>query len=228
LPTDPSALFKYRIFNADGSEVGNCGNGARCFARFVYDTGMTKQRKIPVETAAGRMVLYVEDNGWVRVNMGTPKFAPHLLPMKVPMEKARYEIEVMGRKVEVGAVSLGNPHILLRVNSLDEAPVEALGSALESHSLFPERVNVGFVEVLDRRHIKLRVYERGAGETLACGTGATAAMVILRRWNEVDDEVEVQLPGGLLRIRWSGQLSDPTWMSGPASWVYWAELCNER
>ncbi len=226
-PTRGDALFRYRIFNADGSEVGNCGNGARCFARFVYDGGLTDRREIPVETATGHMVLYVEDDGWVRVNMGAPRFEPASLPMDVPDEQARYRIEVGGRSVEVGAVSVGNPHVLVRVDSVDEAPVEVLGPALESHPLFPERVNVGFAEVVDRRHVKLRVYERGAGETLACGTGATAAMVILRRWGVVDDEVEMQLPGGPLRIFWSGGADEPVWMSGPASWVYRAELCDE-
>ncbi len=225
-PTRSDVLFRYRIFNADGSEVGNCGNGARCFARFVYDSGLTDQREIPVETATGRMVLYVEDNGWVRVNMGTPRFAPSALPMDVPTEQARYQIEVAGETVEVGAVSLGNPHVLVRVGSVETAPVETLGPALERHPLFPERVNVGFAEVVDRRHVKLRVYERGAGETLACGTGATAAMVILRRWGVVDEEVEIQLPGGPLRIVWSGSEDDPVWMSGPAAWVYQAELCD--
>ncbi|HIQ40368.1 MAG TPA: diaminopimelate epimerase [Sulfurivirga caldicuralii] len=225
-PTRADVLFRYRIFNADGSEVGNCGNGARCFARFVYDSGLTDQRQIPVETASGRMVLYVEDNGWVRVDMGTPRFSPSSLPMTMPTEQARYRIEVAGQSVEVGAVSVGNPHVLVRVASVDEAPVETLGPALESHPLFPERVNVGFAEVVNRQQVKLRVYERGAGETLACGTGAVAAMVILRRWGLVDEVVEITLPGGALRIAWSGAPDEPVWMSGPATWVYTAELCD--
>ena len=225
-PQSEAALFRYRIFNADGSEVGNCGNGARCFARFVFDSGLTDRRDIPVETAAGRMVLHIEDDGWVRVDMGAPRFAPAALPMDVPTEQDRYRVEVGGEMVEVGAVSVGNPHALVRVSSVEAAPVETLGPALESHPLFPERVNVGFAEVVDRRHVRLRVYERGAGETLACGTGATAAIVILRRWGEVDDTVEVSLPGGSLRIHWSGRDGDSVWMSGPAEWVYRGELCH--
>ncbi|SIO06876.1 diaminopimelate epimerase [Sulfurivirga caldicuralii] len=225
-PTREDVLFRYRIFNADGSEVQNCGNGARCFARFVYDRGLTDQREIPVETAAGKLVLYIEDDGWVRVNMGQPRFAPHALPFDVPTEQARYDLEVLGQTVEIGAVSLGNPHAMLRVSSVNDAPVEQLGPAIESHPQFPERVNVGFAEVVDRQHVKLRVYERGAGETLACGTGATAAMVMLRRWGLVDDEVTVSLPGGDLRIRWSGDPQEPVWMSGPAEWVFTGELCD--
>ncbi len=193
-------LFKYRIFNADGSEVANCGNGARCFARFVYDKGMTNQREIPVETASGRLVLYVEENGWVRVNMGVPDFTPAALPMEVPAQQDKYSVTVAGQQVEIGAVSVGNPHVLLQVDSLADAPVKTLGTALESHELFPQRVNVGFAEVVDQAHVRLRVYERGAGETMACGTGATAAVVILRRWGLVDEVVRVALPGGELEF----------------------------
>ena len=223
-PTRADVLFRYRIFNADGSEVQNCGNGARCFARFVHDSGLTDRREIPVETAAGRLVLYIEEDGWVRVNMGRPRFAPQRLPFDVPTEQARYTLEVLGQRVEIGAVSLGNPHAVLRVGSVSDAPVETLGPAIESHRQFPERVNVGFAEVVDRQHVKLRVFERGAGETLACGTGATAAMVVLRRWGRVDEVVTVELPGGALRIRWSGDEQDDVWMSGPAEWVFTGEL----
>ena len=225
-PTRDDVLFRYRIFNADGSEVQNCGNGARCFARFVYDGGLTTQREIPVETAAGKLVLHIEDDGWVRVNMGIPRFAPDTLPFDVPTEQARYALEVLGQTVEIGAVSLGNPHAILRVSAVEEAPVETLGPAIERHEAFPERVNVGFAEVVDEHHVKLRVYERGAGETLACGTGATAAMVVLRRWGVVADTVTVSLPGGDLRIHWSGASEEPVWMSGPAEWVFTGELCD--
>ena len=225
-PQREDVLFRYRIFNADGSEVGNCGNGARCFARFVYDSGLTDRRDIPVETATGRMVLHIEENGQVRVNMGRPRFEPEALPMRAEREQPCYAIEVNGRQVEVGAVSVGNPHILVEVEDIESAPVETLGPSLEGHPLFPQRVNVGFAEVVDRQHVRLRVYERGAGETMACGTGATAAVAILRRWDRVDEQVTVQLPGGNLVIHWSGQADDPIWMSGPAEWVYRAELDN--
>jgi diaminopimelate epimerase len=223
-PSSPEVDFKYRIFNADGSEVQQCGNGARCFAKFVYDKGLTDKKEISVETASGVIVLYIEDSGWVRVNMGPPNFAPSALPFKVPEEQERYRVEVEGASFEIGAVSMGNPHAVLRVADVSDAPVEKVGAALESHELFPERVNVGFAELVDRKHIKLRVYERGAAETLACGTGACAAMVVFRRWNEVDDEVIVSLPGGELKVQWSGNASDPVWMSGPAVRVFDAEM----
>lgn len=226
-PQRDDVLFRYRIFNADGSEVGNCGNGARCFARFVYDGGLTDRRDIPVETATGRMVLHVEEDGQVRVNMGYPRFEPEALPMLADKEQPRYTIEVNGQPLTIGAVSVGNPHVLVEVEDIDSAPVDTLGPLLENHPLFPERVNVGFAEVVSRQHVRLRVYERGAGETMACGTGATAAVAILRRWDRVDEQVTVQLPGGNLVIRWSGKADAPIWMSGPAEWVYRAELDDD-
>ena len=216
--------FKYRIFNADGSEVQQCGNGARCFAKFVYDKGLTDKREIQVETASGLIVLYLEENGWVRVNMGSPRFAPAALPFEMPEEQAQYLIEVEGETFEIGAVSMGNPHAVLRVSSVANAEVEKLGAAIESHELFPERVNVGFAELVDESHIKLRVYERGAAETLACGTGACAAMVVFRKQGWVKDEVIVSLPGGDLKIQWNGDAQSPVWMSGPAVTVFEGEM----
>jgi len=216
--------FGYRIFNADGSEVQQCGNGARCFARFVYDKGLTDKTEITVETASGIIVLYIAENGQVKVNMGAPNFAPHALPFKTETESDLYEIEVSGDQYEIGAVSMGNPHAVLRVTDVISAPVDALGAQLESHDQFPEKVNVGFAERVDASHIKLRVYERGAAETLACGTGACAAMVVLRRLNEVDDAVTVSLPGGDLLIEWDGNESQPVWMTGPAETVFEGEL----
>lgn len=218
--------FRYRIFNADGSEVQQCGNGARCFAKFVYDKGLTDKTEITVETASGIIVLYVENNGWIRVNMGPPNFLPHSLPLSVPSEQETYELKVDGESFEVGAVSMGNPHAVLRVTDIRQAPVDQYGAALESHSLFPERVNVGFAERVDDTHIKLRVYERGAAETLACGTGACAAMVVYRNWNEVADEVTVSLPGGDLIVSWSGDRSEPVWMTGPAVTVFEGETAD--
>ncbi|MDG6777337.1 diaminopimelate epimerase [Thiomicrorhabdus sp. zzn3] len=220
----PNVDFRYRIFNADGSEVQQCGNGARCFAKFVYDKGLTDKTEITVETASGVIVLYVEDNGWIRVNMGAPNFRPQSLPMESSVEKAVYELQVDGEVFEVGAVSMGNPHAVLRVTDISRAPVEKVGPLLEAHRAFPERVNVGFAERVDDTHIKLRVYERGAAETLACGTGACAAMVVYRNWGEVADEVTVSLPGGDLKVAWNGDRNAPVWMTGPAETVFEGEV----
>jgi diaminopimelate epimerase len=216
--------FRYRIFNADGSEVQQCGNGARCFARFVVDKGLTTKRDIRVETASGIIVLSLTDQGWVKVNMGAPNFLPQALPFDVPVESDQYELEVAGEHYQIGAVSMGNPHAVMRVTDLSAAPVAELGEQIESHPLFPERVNVGFAEPVSRHQIKLRVYERGAAETLACGTGACAAMVVLRRLGEVDDVVTVSLPGGDLLIEWDGNPSHPVWMTGPAVQVFDGEI----
>ena len=212
--------FRYRIFNADGSEVQQCGNGARCFARFVYDKGLTTKKDITVETASGIIILYVEDNGQIRVNMGPPNFAPSSLPLTMAHEQAVYELAIDGELFEVGAVSMGNPHAVLSVSDVNNAPVEQVGAKLESHMAFPERVNVGFAECINDTHIKLRVYERGAAETLACGTGACAAMVVFHNWNQVADEVTVSLPGGDLLIAWNGERNQPVWMTGPAEMVF--------
>ncbi|WP_341829265.1 diaminopimelate epimerase [Thiomicrorhabdus marina] len=212
--------FRYRIFNADGSEVQQCGNGARCFAKFVYDKGLTDKTEITVETASGIIVLYVQDNGWIKVNMGVPNFAPESLPFTVPKQQEKYTLEAAGQKVQVGAVSMGNPHAVMQVIDIAAAPVEKLGAALESHSQFPERVNVGFAQVIDNANVKLRVYERGAAETLACGTGACAAMVVLSRWGKVGNDVQISLPGGDLRVQWEGQLDSVVWMTGPAEMVF--------
>jgi len=220
----PDVDFRYRIFNADGSEVQQCGNGARCFARYVYDKGLTDKTEITVETASGIIVLYVEDHGWVRVNMGAPNFLPESLPLTTPAEQEAYDLELEGEVFEVGAVSMGNPHAVLRVTDIGKAPVDLVGAGIESHPAFPERVNVGFAERVDESHIKLRVYERGAAETLACGTGACAAMVVYRNWDEVADEVTVSLPGGDLKISWNGDRDQPVWMTGPTEMVFEGEI----
>lgn len=219
--------FKYRIFNADGSEVQQCGNGARCFAKFVYDQGLTSKTEITVETASGVIVLYIEDNGWVRVNMGPPKFAPECLPFQAEGAALSYEIEALDQVFEIGAVSMGNPHAVLQVDDLVNYPVAQVGKVLESHSRFPERVNVGFAQIVSSNQIQLRVYERGAAETLACGTGACAAMVVLRARNQVDNGVLVSLPGGDLKIVWSGEADESVWMSGPAVTVFSGEIACE-
>lgn len=216
--------FRYRIFNADGSEVQQCGNGARCFARYVYDKGLTDKTEITVETASGVIVLYLEDDEQVRVNMGTPNFSPSSLPFIADEQAKTYSLEVAGEEVSIGAVSMGNPHAVIEVTDIDSAPVELLGAAIESHPRFPERVNVGFAQKLNEAHLKLRVYERGAAETLACGTGACAAMVVFKLWQKVFDEVTISLPGGDLSVRWDGEADSPVWMIGPATTVFEGEI----
>ena len=225
--TQAGVDFCYRIFNADGSEVQQCGNGARCFARFVVDKGLTDKTEIKVETASGIIVLYMEQSGWVRVNMGAPNFSPNSLPFTPPQQQpnqAPYTLEVLGSSMTLGAVSMGNPHAVLVVEDIQTAQVDSLGAAIESHECFPERVNVGFAQIIDRQHIALRVYERGAAETLACGSGACAAMSVLRAWGLIDESVTVTLPGGDLLISWSGKVDDPVWMSGPAVTVFEGEI----
>ncbi len=215
--------FRYRIFNADGSEVQQCGNGARCFARFVRDKGLSDQDSIVVETASGIITLNIEADGQVRVDMGIPNFEPEALPFAAVKRRERYELLVNDENLKVGVVSMGNPHVVWPVNSIDNAPVEQLGPLLESHSMFPERVNAGFMQVVDRNYIRLRVYERGVGETLACGTGACAAVAVGRSWGLLDDEVTVSLRGGELTIRWAGE-GEPLWMIGPAETVFEGEI----
>lgn len=227
LTDTPDVDFRYRIFNADGSEVQQCGNGARCFAKFVFDKGLTDKTEITVETASGVIVLYVEDNGFIRVNMGLPNFEPASLPFVTPGQALRYDVLVGEDALQMGAVSMGNPHAVIPVEDIAQAPVEKWGALMAIHPQFPEGVNVGFVEKLSEQHIKLRVYERGAAETLACGTGACAAMAVLRAWQQVAEEVKVSLPGGDLVIRWSGLPEDPLWMSGPAETVFEGSIPSE-
>lgn len=225
--TQAGVDFRYRIFNADGSEVQQCGNGARCFARFVRNKGLTDKTDITVETASGVIVLYIEANGLVRVNMGVPSFEPHRLPFNQAEQQVTYSVTALNQTIELGAVSVGNPHAVVLVDDIQTASVAELGEALESHELFPERVNVGFAQIIDCNHIALRVYERGAAETLACGTGACAAMVVLKRWGVVDDLVTVSLPGGDLQIQWGGEIHDSVWMTGPAITVFEGEMIDD-
>ncbi|MGD8999316.1 MAG: diaminopimelate epimerase [Granulosicoccaceae bacterium] len=211
--------FFYRIYNADGSEVAQCGNGARCFARYVRDHGLINRDEIRVDTAAGAMTLYIEADGQVRVNMGLPHFEPAAIPFLAATRQPLYTLEVDGDSVQLGVVSLGNPHAVLRVDDIESAPVESLGPRLESHPAFPERANIGFMQILERNRMRLRVFERGAGETRACGSGACAAMVIARQQDLVDDMVTVELRGGNLQIYWKGE-GEPVWMTGPAAHVF--------
>ena len=222
-PTMPEVDFRYRIFNADGGEVGQCGNGARCFARFVVDKGLTTKHEIVVETTAGIIRPRLEADGQVTVDMGAPRFAPRDIPFEAGAEADRYTLEMDGVGVEIGAVSMGNPHAVIRVDDVDTAPVADWGGRLERHPRFPQRVNVGFVQVLSRDHLRLRVFERGTGETRACGTGACAAMAVTRRWGLVDESVTVDLLGGRLLIRWPGG-SEPVRMTGPAVTVFEGEI----
>ncbi|MCP4042340.1 MAG: diaminopimelate epimerase [Gammaproteobacteria bacterium] len=218
-PRTAAVDFRYRIFNADGGEVEQCGNGARCFARFVREQGLTEKTEIEVETAAGIIRPRIEADGNVTVDMGKPRFSPEELPLLVDQQGQHYSLRIGADELSFGAVSMGNPHAVFRVDNVDKAPVAAVGPQVESHKMFPRRVNVGFMQVVDRGHIRLRVYERGTGETLACGTGACAAVCIGRSWSLLDERVKVELPGGNLAISWDGK-GGAVWMTGPAETVY--------
>ena len=222
-PYDPEQDFHYRIFNADGSEVQQCGNGARCFARFVRLKGLTNKDRIAVSTMSGRIVLQVEQDGQITVNMGVPEFEPGKVPFRAQKAEKTYLLRVAEQTVMCGVVSMGNPHCVLNVESVKTAPVETLGPLLESFDRFPERVNVGFMEVVSAGEIRLRVFERGAGETMACGTGACAAAVIGMHQGKLRERVKVQLPGGTLQIAWQGPAT-PVFMTGPAELVFDGEL----
>ncbi|CAM3895460.1 MULTISPECIES: diaminopimelate epimerase [Rahnella] len=218
-PYDPELDFHYRIFNADGSEVAQCGNGARCFARFVRIKGLTNKRDIRVSTQTGRMVLTVTEDEDVQVNMGEPVFEPQQVPFRAAKPEKTYILRAEERTVFCGVVSMGNPHCVLQVEDVLTADVEVLGPMLESHERFPERVNVGFMQIVSPESVKLRVYERGAGETQACGSGACAAVAVGIQQGLLAEEVQVELPGGSLDIRWKGP-GHPLYMTGPATHVY--------
>ncbi len=217
------ALFKYRIFNADGSEVSQCGNGARCFARFVREKGLTEQSTIPVQTAAGLLILNMIDNQRVEVNMGIPDFEPEHIPLKASCRLDTYQLQVNDQPVEFSALSIGNPHAVIQVADVDTAPVQELGPLLESHPLFPLRVNVGFMQIVNRAHFKLRVFERGVGETLACGSGACAAMVAACQLGLLDNRATATLNGGDLQLDWQGE-GQPVMMTGGTTMVYEGEI----
>lgn len=218
-PSSPDVEFRYRIFNADGSEVEQCGNGARCFARFVYAKNLTRKRVIPVETAAGRIELRLQDDDQVTVNMGAPIFEPAAIPLHAAQRQPLYPFTVDGETRSLACVSMGNPHGVLQVENVETAPVATLGPSLEAHPQFPRKANIGFCQVVDRDHLRLRVFERGAGETRACGTGACAAAVVNIAAGRVNSIVNVTLPGGTLLIEWQGD-GHPVWMTGPATTVY--------
>jgi diaminopimelate epimerase len=222
-PTCDEAEFNYRIFNADGGEVENCGNGARCFARYVTDKALTSSAQIPVMTSTGLMTLTVCENGLVTVSMDTPVFEPAQIPFDADRVSASYAIEVAGEQIEAGAVAVGNPHVVLQVASSDQADVERLGPLLESHHRFPNRVNAGFMQVDSRSEIHLRVFERGVGETLACGTGACAAVAVGIRQGVLNREVTVHLRGGDLQVQWADDTA-PVLMTGPGETVFEGRL----
>ncbi|MFU8927709.1 diaminopimelate epimerase [Acinetobacter puyangensis] len=217
-PEDPTVDFKYRIFNADGSEVEQCGNGVRCFARFVYEHQLTYKTKIRVQTKSGIVEPELGANGWVRVNMGEPKFSPEQIPFVADDVQALYPLQLKDLEIKVDVVNMGNPHAVILVDDVLKANVAAIGPQVESHVRFPERVNAGFLQVISRNQARLRVYERGVGETLACGTGACAAVVSGIRRGLLDNNVNIELAGGMLNIAW--QEGDVVWMTGPTAKVY--------
>lgn len=219
-----NADFKYRIFNADGSEVAQCGNGARCFARFVHDQNLTTKNQITVDTNSGQLILTLGSENLVTVNMGVPQHFPTEIPLNSQQESLFYSILIDNDETTFGAVSMGNPHAVIKVPDVNLTPVAKLGASLESHSFFPERANIGFMQIIDRQHIKLRVYERGAAETLACGSGACAAVVIGIEQNIIDKKnICVELPGGKLDISWMGR-GHPVFMKGPAISVFEGQI----
>ena len=215
--------FRYRIFNADGSEVEQCGNGARCFVRFVHDVGLTDKREIRVETLKGVIAPRLEANGNVTVDMGEPRFLPADIPFLHDDDVVVYNLDVADETLEIGVVSMGNPHAVQVVDNVEQAPVGEHGPLIENHQRFPQRVNAGFMQVVDKHAIKLRVYERGSGETLACGTGACAAVVSGIRRGLLESPVRVTTRGGDLNIAWGGP-GRPVLMSGPAVTVFTGEI----
>ena len=222
-PTRPGVDFRYRIFNADGGEVEQCGNGVRCFVRFVHEQGLTTRRQIRVETISGVIVPWLEDDGSITVDMGRPEFAAARIPFVSETDDLLQPLRLADEEIVTTAVGMGNPHAVQLVVDVDTAPVERQGPAIELHPRFPQRVNAGFMQVSDRHAIRLRVHERGAGETLACGTGACAAVVAGIARGLLDSPVRVATRGGALRVAWSGKDS-PVFMTGPAVTVFKGEI----
>jgi diaminopimelate epimerase len=211
--------FHYRIFNADGSEAEQCGNGARCFARFVYDKGLTDKRSIRVATIAVEMTLELAEDGFVTADMGIPVFDPGRVPFLADEEAVEYDLEVAGTTVRCSVLSMGNPHCVIRVGDVDAAPVGTMGPAIADHPRFPESANVGFMQIVTPEHIRLRVHAGVVGETMACGSGACAAVVAGNIMGTLAEAVDVDLRGGRLSIRWAGR-GEPVLMTGPTAHVY--------
>jgi diaminopimelate epimerase len=224
-PRDADSRVYYRIFNSDGTEVEQCGNGARCIAALLYSRAPELGRDLVMESVGGVVHAHVRDDGLVSVDMGVPNFDPRALPMNAadgsgaPVEAPSYSLQVDGAHIEIGAVSMGNPHAVLEVSDVKTAPVERFGPSIEHHPRFPKRTNVGFMQIVDRGHLRLRVFERGVGETLACGTGACAAVAVGRRRGRLDREVRVDLPGGTATVSWAAA-GEHVWLTGPATTVF--------
>lgn len=219
-PLSPEAVASYRIFNSDGSPAGQCGNGARCVAAWLVRDGAAPRGNFVIDSPSGEHAVRWLDDGQFEIEMGAPRFAPDRVPLLgFPHERDEYLVSVAGESLRLGAVSMGNPHAVLEVGLVDTAPVERLGPLLQQHPSFPESVNVGFVQVLAPDHARLRVYERGAGETLACGSGACAAAVVLMRRGRLARQVRMELPGGSLQISWDDDAA-PVRMAGPAAFVF--------
>jgi len=218
-PDDPDADFRYTIFNADGSRAGQCGNGARCAGRFLKEKRLTRKRKLLLLTDSEPLHITLNEDGRIFAGLAPPQFAPEAIPFEAEQTRHQYNIEVQGQALSIGAVSMGNPHAVLIVDDVRGAPVQTLGPLLESHQRFPARANVGFMQVLSRSEIRLRVYERGVGETAACGSGACAAVVHGIQADLLDTEVAVHLPGGKLSVRWDGEQAR-VWLGGPTTSVF--------
>lgn len=218
-----NADFRYRIFNSDGSEVEQCGNGARCFVRYVYDQGMTQKKEIRVETLGGVIVPKLETNGEVTVNMGVPKFEPQEIPFVAKKRMLTYLLDIDEKQIEFSILSMGNPHAVQIVEDINQSPILVEGALIENHPRFPQHVNAGYMQVVNRKHINLRVYERGVGETLSCGTGACAAVVAGITRGLLDSAVKVSTIGGNLSIFWEKE-NNPVWMTGPAISVFDGEI----
>ena len=224
-PRQPGTDVYYRIFNTDGSEVEQCGNGARCIGSLV--ARKIARKEVNMDSPGGRVQARIADDGSVTVDMGVPRFDPASLPFDATREADAYPLRVGEHELRIGAVSMGNPHAVIQVPSVRDAPVDTLGPAVENHSRFPQRTNVGFMEIVSRNHIRLRVFERGAGETLACGTGTCAAVAVGRRWGLLDSEVQVDALGGRLAVRWEGP-GQHLWLTGPAVSVYEGTIDLEK
>ena len=220
---DAGHAFRYRILNADGSTAGQCGNGARCVAAYLRQHHGLSEGAL-LDSPGDSVAVHFLAGGEIELALGVPRLNPEEVPFVAEQSSTRHELEVLGRRVGIAALSMGNPHAVLQVSEVATAPVAELGAAIERHPRFPDRANVGFVQIVDRKHVRLRVWERGVGETLACGSGACAAVVALRLTEAVDEQVAVDLPGGRLQVRWSGP-GTPVYLSGPAITVFEGEFC---